>query len=77
MGIRQIVRKFGDWMATGCPTWASYRALISGRLIGLDKCPGVIPVGMRETWWRILDKCVLVVTGAVTKEACGTELLCV
>ena len=67
MGIRKIVRKFGDWMATGCPTWASYRALMSGRLIGLKKCPEVRPVGVGGAWLRMLEKCVLVVTGAEVK----------
>ena len=36
MGLRQIVGEFGDWMANGQPPWAAYRALVFGRLIGLD-----------------------------------------
>ena len=76
MGLRNIVGKFGDWMANGRPPWAAYRALILGHLIGLDKCPRVRPVGVGETWYHILVKCVLVVIGAEAKEACGTEQLC-
>ena len=49
---------------------------MSGRLIGLYKCPGVRPVGVGETWWRILERCVLVLTGEEAKEACRTEQLC-
>ena len=41
MGLRHIVGEFGYWMANGRPPWAAYRALMLGRLIGLDKCPGV------------------------------------
>ena len=39
-----------------------------GRLIGLDKCHWVRPVGVGETWRRMLDKCVFVVTGEEAKE---------
>ena len=63
LGLRQIVREFGDWMANGCPPWAAYRAPMLGRLIGLDKCSGVRPVSVGETWRWMLLKCVLVVTG--------------
>ena len=48
---------------------------MSGRLIGLEKYPGFRPVGVGETWRRMLEKCVLVVTGEEAKEACGTEQL--
>ena len=47
-----------------------------GRLIGLDKCPVERPVDMGETWYLMLSKCVLAVTGAEAEEACGTEQLC-
>ena len=75
MGLRQIVREFGDWMANGRPPWAAYRALIMGRLISLNNFPGLSPVIVGETWHQMLAKCVLAVTGAEAKEACGTEQL--
>ena len=37
LGLRKIVREFGDWIANGLPPWVAYRALMLGRLIGLDK----------------------------------------
>ena len=49
---------------------------MSGRLIGLDTCPGVRTVGVGETWRQMLANCVFVVTGAESKEACGTKQLC-
>ena len=69
LGLRKIFGEFGDWMANGLPPWASYRALIMGRLIGFDKCPGVMSVGVGKTWRRMLEKCVLVVTGEEAKDA--------
>ena len=45
---------------------------MSERLIGLDKCPGVRPVGLGDTWHQMLSKFVLEVAGAEAKEACRT-----
>ena len=63
-------------MANSRPPWESYRALMPGRLIGLNKCPEVRPVCAGDTWRRMLAKCVLVVTGVEAKEACRMEELC-
>ena len=64
IGLRKIVGGFGDWMVNGCTPWTAHRVLMSGHLIGLDKCPGVRPVVVGETWRRMLTKCVLAVRGA-------------
>ena len=58
----------------GAP-WAAYCALMSGRLIALDKIPGIRPVGIGETWRRLLDKCLLQVSGQEAKADCGKEQL--
>ena len=75
-GLQHIFGEFGDWMANGRPPWAAYRVLMLGRLIFLDKCSGVRPVGVGETWRRMLAKCILSVTGVEANEACGTYQLC-
>ena len=75
-GLRQSVGEFGDWTANGLQLYAVYRTLTAGRLIGLDKCPGVRPVVVEETWRRMLEKCVLAVTRAEAKEACWMDQLC-
>ena len=61
----------GNWH----PPCASYRALMSGRLIALDKQPGIRPVGVGETWRRLMAKCLLKVAGPQAKGACGTTQL--
>ena len=48
---------------------------MSGRLIALDNSPGIRPVGIGETWRRLLAKCLLRVSGQEAKAACGTEQL--
>ena len=61
--LRLIVAEVGKWLSNGRPPWAAYCAMMSGRLIALDKSPGIRPVGIGETWRRLLEKCLLRVTG--------------
>ena len=73
--LRLIVGDFIDWMSNGQPPWAAYRDLMSGRLIALDKQPGIRPVGVGETWRRLMAKCLLKVAVHEVKVACGTTQL--
>ena len=73
--LRLIVVEFREWLCDVRPPWAAYRAMISRLLIALDKCPGIRPVGIGETWRRLQAKCLLQVTGQESKAACGTEQL--
>ena len=54
----------------------AYCAFMSGRLIALDKQPGVRPVGVGETWRRLISKIVLKVTGPEVTIVCQGEHLC-
>ena len=49
--------------------------MMSGQIITLEKSPGIRPVGIGETWRRLLVKCLLQVTEQEAKAACGTEQL--
>ena len=70
------MENFVDWLANGSPPWAAYRAFMSGRLIALDKQPGVRPVGVGETWRRLFAKIVLKVTGPEATMTCQGDQLC-
>ena len=48
--LRLIVADFMEWLGNGRTPWASNRAIMSGRLVSLDKQPGVRPVRVGETW---------------------------
>ena len=52
------------------------RALIWGRLIGLDECPGVRPVGLGDTFSRFLSKVLPKVTCKEATRACKMDQLC-
>ena len=74
--LRSTFADFCCWMANTFPPWAAYRALMAGRLIALNKFPGVRPIGIGKTWRRLGAKCVLKIAGSEAKEACGTDQLC-
>jgi hypothetical protein len=63
-------------VSNGHPPWAAYRALMACRLIGLDKCPGVRPVGIGEIWRRLIAKCIIEVCGHKATQAAGNLNLC-
>ena len=48
---------------------------MSERLIGLNKHPGVRPVGVGKTWRIMIAKCALKVAGQEAKEVCGIDQL--
>ena len=52
-----------EWLGNRRPPWDAYRALMSGRLIALDKHPGIIPVRVGETWIWLMEKFLLRVAG--------------
>jgi hypothetical protein len=70
------VAEFVRWKANYHSPWAAYRALRAGRLVALNKMPGVRPVGIGETLEWLGAKCVLLVCGDEAKEACGVDQLC-
>jgi hypothetical protein len=47
-----------------------------GRLLALDKMPGVRPIGIGETWRRAIAKAVLLIAGREVTMACKTDNLC-
>jgi hypothetical protein len=71
----QAVADFVDWFGNIFPPWAAYRAIMAGRLLALDKSPGVRPVGIGETWRRLFAKVLLLLAGSDAREACGIDQL--
>ena len=65
-----------NWLANNQPSWAAYRALMTCRLVALDKQPGTRPVGIGEIYHRLMAKCVISACGHQATAACGNENLC-
>ncbi len=55
---------------------AGLTPLTACRLVALDKCPGVRPVGIGETIRRIIAKAILHIIGPEIQEAAGPSQLC-
>ena len=66
-----IVTNMDDWMDNSSPPRAAYRALITYRLVVLDKRPGVRPMGIRETLRKAHAKRVMRAVGDQAKRVRG------
>ena len=64
------------WLANTASPWASYQAMHRGRLVALDKQPGVRPLGIGEAWMRAISKLIFMQCGLDSKEACVNMKLC-
>ena len=74
--LRCAFARLTMWLANGHPPWEAYEAMMIGRLVGFDKMPGVIPLGIGDIIRRLIAKCGLKVMGQEATRACGTDQLC-
>ena len=58
-----------------CQHCNDIRALMANRLIPLDKCPGVRPIGVGECIRRVLGKTMSMATGSDVVDICGIDQL--
>ena len=56
--------------------WDNVQALVAGRLIALDKCPGVQPIGIDETLHRVIGKAICMAIRSDIEVGFGLDQLC-
>ena len=66
----------GRWIYTTTVHPDGLEAFVESRLIPLDKCPGVRPIGVGEVPRRIVAKAILRVIGQDIEEAAGPLQVC-
>ena len=74
--LREEMVEWIYWLANDSPPWAACHAIMTARLVALEKCPGVRPAEIGEVCLRLFSNIVLQVGGAQAKEACGSVNLC-
>ena len=74
--LRCVVALLTCWIANNFSPWAVTQALLTNRLMALEKCLSIRPIGIGEIWRRLLAKCVLKVASAEAKDTCGNAQLC-
>ena len=73
--LRDEVATLPTKMCNQILPWSKVRALVFGRLIALDKRPGVRPIGIGECLRRIIFKSVAEFTKFDLEETCSTDQL--
>ena len=71
--LRDSVAGLCRYLCNSIVPWDNIRALVASRLIALDKCPGVKPIGIGETLHRIIGKAVCLATHLDVALVCGSD----
>ena len=74
--LRDAVAALARRLLNSIVPWEDISALVANRLIVLDKCPGVHPIGIGETLRCVVGKAVCYATRVDVELACGSDQLC-
>ena len=73
--LKDAITELSRPIASTIIDWDDIQTLMACRLIALDKCPGVCPIGVGEVSRHILSKVMAAATSTDVEELCGTNQL--
>ena len=73
--LRDEVAALARHLTNNIVEWSHIRALMSSRLVDLDKCPGVRPIAITKELRRTVCKALAFATGSDVAEFCGVSQL--
>ena len=74
--LRDNVATLARHMANSIIDWALLQGVLASRLIALDKCPRIRPIGVGEVLRRVICKSACLVTCEDAEAVCGSAQLC-
>lgn len=74
--LRDSIAELCRLLANRVVDWKNFRSLFACRLIALDKCLRVRPIGIDEVVRRLLCKIIVLVTGSDVSSLCASDQLC-
>ena len=72
----EAVAMVARWICQQFVDPAALQGFTACRLVALDKCSCVWPIGIGEVLWRIIGKAILTITGANVQQATGALQMC-
>ena len=73
--MKDAITELSRHIANAIIDWDDIQALVACRLMALNKCPGVRPIGVGKMSRHILSKVMAAATSTDVEELCGTNQL--
>ena len=74
--LREAIASLTRRLANSLVLWDDIRALKANKMIALDKCPGIRPIGVGDVAYRLCAKIMIEITGDTVQTECLAEQIC-
>ena len=74
--LREAIASLTRRLANSLVLWDDIRALKANKLVALDKCPGIRPIGVGDVAYRLCAKIMIEITGDDVQTKCLVDQIC-